>query len=96
MHKNRLCPSCGRPLEECTDKATERRWQPHVLTCYATKARSEYYDDHDDLGPEALVTFSLLPEGVEPVDPLASDKVFDPARAARDRAELDARHPDRH
>ncbi len=88
VYRSKLCPcGCGHWVDDCLSEATDGRWQVEVDRCYARAAIEAFRDAHPDLDPGALVSTRLLPEGED-----ASDSPsFDPAIAAREYAELQAR-----
>jgi hypothetical protein len=57
VHRASRCPSCGRDIAECTDPASEGRWDvPDPRQCHATVAvsiaRRKYADEPQ---PESLL-----------------------------------------
>ncbi len=79
---------CGQWVDECTDEGTDGRWEISTSVCYARNAIDAWAEKHkDDLEPGQMIGAHLVPEGVEPVDPLD----YNPDRAAAERAALEAR-----
>lgn len=78
---------CGQDMDVAHDPATQGRWQPEVVTCYAGQAKREFVTDNQEELRDSMVVVRLLPEGEHVRNPLA----FDPEQAAREQAELRGR-----